>query len=96
MKLRIYLILCACWAAFSLQAQEDSLRATRYVMRSVLYGAGMSNVLDTYLSPLEYKGPEIRILRENMRPSRKHAYDPVNERKRIGTESVAGQCIVHA
>ena len=70
MKLRIYLILCACWAAFSLQAQEDSLRATRYVMRSVLYGAGMSNVLDTYLSPLEYKGPEIRILRENMRMTR--------------------------
>ena len=89
MKLRIYLILCACWAAFSLHAQEDSLRATRYIMRSVLYGAGMSNVLDTYLSPLEYKGPEIRILRE------KHAYDPVNERKRFGPESVAGQCIVH-
>ena len=39
-------------------------------MRSVLYGAGMSNVLDTYLSPLEYKGPEIRILRENMRMTR--------------------------
>lgn len=70
MKLRIYLILCACWAAFSLHAQEDSLRATRYVMRSVLYGVGMSNVLDTYLSPLEYKGPEIRILRENMRMTR--------------------------
>ena len=70
MKLRIYLILCACWAAFSLHAQEDSLRATRYVMRTVLYGAGMSNVLDTYLSPLEYKGPEIRILRENMRMTR--------------------------
>ena len=70
MKLRIYLILCACWAAFSLHAQEDSLRATRYIMRSVLYGAGMSNVLDTYLSPLEYKGPEIRILRENMRMTR--------------------------
>ena len=30
----------------------------------------MSNVLDTYLSPLEYKGPEIRILRENMRMTR--------------------------
>ena len=28
-------------------------------------------------------------------PARKHAYDPVNERKRFGPESVAGQCIVY-
>lgn len=27
-------------------------------------------MLDTYLSPLEYKGPEVRILRENMRMTR--------------------------
>ena len=67
---RIFFLLCACLSAFVLHAQEDSLRATRYVMRSVLYGAGVSNVLDTYLSPLEYKGPEVRILRENMRMTR--------------------------
>lgn len=67
---RIIFLLYACLSVLILRAQEDSLRATRYVMRSVLYGAGVSNVLDTYLSPLEYKGPEVRILRENMRMTR--------------------------
>ena len=67
---RIIFLLYACLSVLVLHAQEDSLRATRYVMRSVLYGAGVSNVLDTYLSPLEYKGPEVRILRENMRMTR--------------------------
>lgn len=54
------------FSAMLVQAQEDSLRANRYVMRSMLFGAGYTNVLDTYLSPLEYKGCEIRILRESM------------------------------
>ena len=36
-------------------------------MRATLYGAGYTNILDTYLSPMEYTGPEIRILRESMR-----------------------------
>ena len=49
------------------QAQEDSLQANRYVMRSTLYGIGFTNLLDTYLSPMEYTGPEIRFLRESMR-----------------------------
>lgn len=49
------------------QAQEDSLQANRYVMRSTLYGAGFTNILDTYLSPMEYTGPELRFLRESMR-----------------------------
>lgn len=51
-------------------AQEDSLKANRYVMRATLYGIGRTNVLDTYLSPMEYTGPELRILRESMRMTR--------------------------
>lgn len=39
-------------------------------MRSTLYGIGYTNILDTYLSPAEYTGAEIRILRENMRMTR--------------------------
>lgn len=58
------------FSAMLVQAQKDSLRANRYVMRSMLFGAGYTNVLDTYLSPLEYKGCEIRILRESMRMTR--------------------------
>ena len=36
-------------------------------MRSTLYGIGHTNLLDTYLSPMEYTGPKLRILRENIR-----------------------------
>lgn len=52
--------------ALPMQAQEDSLQANRYVMRATLYGVGFTNILDTYLSPAEYTGPEVRILRESM------------------------------
>ena len=32
-----------------------------------MYGIGHTNVLDTYLSPMEYTGLELRILRESLR-----------------------------
>ena len=31
------------------KAQEDSIRANRYVMRSTMIGAGHNNVFETYL-----------------------------------------------
>lgn len=52
-----------------IQAQ-DSLRATRHVMRSVMIGAGHNNTFETYLSPLEYEGPEVRFAYETMRMTR--------------------------
>lgn len=39
----------------------------RFEMRSTLYGLGSSNTYDTYLSPLEYKGVEARVMHERMR-----------------------------
>lgn len=69
-KIRIYLILLALCAATGVYAQEDSLRATRYVMRSTLFGIGYNNTLETYLSPLEYTGAEIRFMHERMRMTR--------------------------
>lgn len=39
-------------------------------LHSTLYGFGNSNVLDTYLSPYNYTGPEARIIRETMRPTK--------------------------
>ena len=53
-------LLCACF--IQANAQKDST-----ITRSTLYGIGSTNILDTYLSPMEYTGPEIRVLRENMR-----------------------------
>ncbi len=44
--------------------------STRLVTRSTLYGIGPTNVLDTYLSPQEYQGVEVRVLRESCRMSR--------------------------
>ena len=38
--------------------------------QDVMIGAGISNVYDTYLSPLEYRGPELRFMHENMRMTR--------------------------
>lgn len=64
---KILLLLLSLFLGLPSQAQEDSLRANRYVMRATLYGVGFTNILDTYLSPMEYTGPEIRILRESMR-----------------------------
>lgn len=67
MKQAVFASLLCVLFFLPLHAQEDSLHTTRYVMRSTLFGAGFNNVMDTYLSPLEYTGPEVRILHERMR-----------------------------
>ena len=59
--LALLLLLCT----ISIHAQKDSI-----ITRSTLYGIGYTNLLDTYLSPMEYTGPELRVLRENMRKTR--------------------------
>lgn len=51
-----------------LSAQKlDSLRTNQLTVRCVQYGIGHSNILDTYLSPQEYKGIDFRTSRETMR-----------------------------
>ena len=49
---------------------QDSLSYDKYIVRSVMVGAGKTNVYDTYLSPLEYRGPELRFMHESMRMTR--------------------------
>ncbi len=65
------IILLIGWLLFGSQspatAQTDTLKANRYITRATLYGAGFTNVYDTYLSPQEYKGVEFRLSRETMR-----------------------------
>lgn len=46
---------------------QAQLRSNDTIVRATLYGAGFTNVFDTYLSPQEYKGIEFRIMRESMR-----------------------------
>lgn len=45
----------------------DTLAINRLVTRSTLYGVGYANLFDTYLSPVEYTGVEVRLLHERMR-----------------------------
>lgn len=45
-------------------------RIGRTVERMWLWGAGKANVLDTYLSPLEYTGPELSLLHRAERKAR--------------------------
>ena len=70
MKRTLLNIILLSLCLLKVQAQGDSLQNHRYVTRSTLYGIGHTNLLDTYLSPMEYTGPELRILRENMRTTR--------------------------
>lgn len=49
---------------------QDTLSHEKYLVRSAMVGIGKTNVYDTYLSPLEYKGPELRFMYESMRMTR--------------------------
>ena len=64
-------VVCLLLLPLTMRAQQsDSLRwadTTRHVTRATLYGVGYTNVFDTYLSPQEYKGVEMRIVRESSR-----------------------------
>lgn len=55
---------------FFLCMRRKTVCTTRYVMRSTMAGVGHSNVFETYLSPLEYSGTEVRFMHESMRMTR--------------------------
>lgn len=50
-----------------LAARERDVPGNRYTTHATLIGAGRSNLLETYLSPLEYTGPQFTFLRETLR-----------------------------
>ena len=71
MRKKILILAALLGILASASAQEspatDTLATNRFVMRSTLYGVGCANLLDTYLSPVEYTGVEARIVHERMR-----------------------------
>lgn len=67
---KLGLTLCLAGICLTAHAQEDTLRAARFVMRSTMIGAGHNNTFETYLSPLEYEGPEVRFAYETLRMTR--------------------------
>lgn len=70
MRQKILCWLIGVWAFMGAQAQEQSLDTLHYVTRAITIGAGHNNTFETYLSPLEYTGPEIRFMHERMRRTR--------------------------
>lgn len=71
--MKTYMLMLAGLFVFlsSVAGQEtDSLQANRFVMRSTLLGVGRTQIVDTYLSPVEYTGIEGRFLHERMRMTR--------------------------
>lgn len=70
-KKRTYISLLAVslLSLYGMSAQ-DTLSHERHIVRSVMIGAGKSNIFDTYLSPLEYRGSGIRFMHESMRMTR--------------------------
>lgn len=64
---RVWLLFLGICLAGMISAQEEQARP---IIRSTMYGMGGLNVYDTYLSPLEYAGTQIRVLRESYRKTR--------------------------
>lgn len=52
--------------ALHLSAQWVGGSEERPIVRSTMYGSGPVNIYDTYLSPMEYTGVQVRVLRESV------------------------------
>lgn len=70
MNRKIALFLCALCAVCCLSAQTADEDTARPIVRSTMYGVGSINLYDTYLSPVEYSGTQVRVLRESARMTR--------------------------
>lgn len=49
---------------------QDSIQSVpdnRHTTHALLFGVGSSNLYDTYLSPVTYKGPHLSFLKETLR-----------------------------
>lgn len=68
---RALCILCTAIAFLTPAMAQDSARIESKPIESQwLWGAGRSNVLDTYLSPLEYTGPTLSVVHHTERLAR--------------------------
>ncbi len=73
-RLRYLLLTVAMtWTTVTVNAQstEDiDPASTQTTMHAMMVGAGWSNVLESYLSPYNYKGTDITAIRETIRPTK--------------------------
>lgn len=71
-KLSIFLLLMLCPILSTYSQSSDSTSFREDTMKNIrthcsMLGIGSNNQLDTYLSPLEYTGKELRFVQENIR-----------------------------
>lgn len=59
------LLLCCNAIRAQLPVKAEGLEQSRLVTRATMYGIGVTNVFDTYLSPQEYTGIDFRVSRES-------------------------------
>ena len=69
-RLKLTLALILCLTMHNASPAQDTGPMTRLRTHATLFGVGYHNLLDTYLSPSEYTGTTVRILREHNRHTR--------------------------
>lgn len=62
-------VLCIAGNVHAQYTDTDTLQS-RYRVTATMFGIGRQKVLDTYLTPLQYAGPELSIARETIRKTR--------------------------
>ena len=67
MNQKIFVFLWLLFVSVGICAQDGKIRP---IVRSTMYGIGSINLYDTYLSPMEYSGTQVRVLRESSRMTR--------------------------
>ncbi len=75
--LRVWCLWLLLAVGATLRAQEagaDSLPPNRYTTHATMFGVGGSNQYESYLSPMEYTGPQLTFLRETLRKTRRADY----------------------
>lgn len=63
----------------TLGAIAQSVNESRMILSSTMVGIGWSDLLDTYLSPLDYKGIGISVHHERLQAARRGKGDRVNQ-----------------
>lgn len=73
MNLKKYISSCIFFSAITLFATstpsfaQDTLRSSKVITNTQMLGIGAANILDTYLSPQEYTGTELRYISHSER-----------------------------
>lgn len=66
---------------FGQKSKEDPNKTTRSITSSTVFGIGSSDLLDTYLTPLDYKGIHLSLHNERMQIASRGKRDRINQQQ---------------